>query len=109
MLLELERHRHLSFSVISQRFVDSSTAALVCPPALEAHKHDMVEIEPGGFAEVDELLNESEEIMSTMYKVLVKFLQDKGYGRKQAREAARAVLPGGIETEFVVTGNLRVA
>lgn len=107
MLLELERHRHLSFSVISQRFVDSSTASLVCPPALEAHKHDMVEIEPGGFAEIDELLSSAEEAMSNTYEVLVTFLQDKGYGRKQAREAARSVLPGGIETEFVVTGNLR--
>ena len=107
MLLELERHRHLSFSVISQRFVDSSTAALVYPPALEAHKHDKVEIEPGEFAEVDELLSTSQEAMSSAYEVLVKFLQDKGFGRKQSREAARAVLPGGIETEFVVTGNLR--
>ena len=107
MLLELERHRHLSFSVISQRFVDSSKAALVYPPALEAHKHDKVEIEPGEFAEVDELLSASQEVMSNAYEVLVKFLQDKGFGRKQSREAARAVLPGGIETEFVVTGNLR--
>lgn len=107
MLLELERHRHLSFSVISQRFVDSSTAAIVYPPALEAYKHAKVEIEPGEFVEVDDLLSTSQEAMSHAYEVLVKFLQDKGYRRKQAREAARAVLPGGIETEFVVTGNLR--
>ena len=32
---------------------------------------------------------------------------DSGLPRKQAREAARAVLPNMVETRIVVTGNLR--
>lgn len=62
---ELIRHRHLSYSQLSQRFVDESNANIVIPPAAE------------------------------------------GLPRKQAREAARAVLPNMIETKIVVTGNLR--
>ena len=30
-----------------------------------------------------------------------------GHGRKQAREAARSILPNMTETKMVVTGNLR--
>ena len=32
---------------------------------------------------------------------------EDGHGRKQAREAARAILPNMTETKMVVTGNLR--
>ena len=42
------------------------------------------------------------------YAGLVEELQEvEGLPRKQAREAARAVLPNMIETRIVVTGNLR--
>ena len=34
-------------------------------------------------------------------------LEDSGVKRKQAREAARAVLPSMVETKMVVTSNLR--
>ena len=34
-------------------------------------------------------------------------LTEAGYKRKQAREAARAVLPNNVETRIVVTGNAR--
>lgn len=93
MLLELERHRHLSFSVISTRFVDSSTAKVVIPPALE---------EPGYTGLMD--LNPR---VSDEYRRLVAYLVEDGSTRKEAREAARFLLPGNLETKFVVTGNLR--
>lgn len=91
-LTELTRHRHLSFSVRSQRFVDEGEANIVIPPAL-AGKED-------GLAEhMDEALG--------FYEWLVKERMEAGVPRKQAREAARAVLPSMAETKMVVTGNLR--
>jgi thymidylate synthase (FAD) len=95
MLLELERHRHLSFSVISTRFVDATKSKVVIPPALRQHPDDPIE-----------LPLDSDEIEK--YLQTVDYLQkDRGYTRKQAREAARWLLPGNLETKFVVTGNLR--
>lgn len=94
MLLELERHRHLSFSVVSQRYVDSSTAEFVVPPALRAEGVHWRWTESIGRA-------------SEAYAGTVRALEAEGCSRKEAREAARAILPGGIETRFVVTGNMR--
>ena len=100
MLLELERHRHLSFSVISQRFVDSSNASMILPPAIaNDDDEDMKDIIDDWYTS----LCHAQEA----YETAVSLLRLKGLNRKQAREAARGILPGGIETEFVVTGNLR--
>lgn len=93
MLLELERHRHLSFSVISQRFVNSEKTEFIVPPALAGENN----------IDIDQLMRDSRNV----YRALVEYLQANGSTRKQAREAARAILPGGLETKFVVTGNLR--
>lgn len=95
MLLELERHRHLSFSVISTRFVDATKSKVIIPPALRQHPDDPIEVPL-----------DSDEIEK--YLQTVNFLQnDCGYTRKEAREAARWLLPGNLETKFVVTGNMR--
>lgn len=93
MLLELERHRHLSFSVISTRFVDATKMRVVVPPALR----DIV-----GSDTVPLDSDQIEEYLTT-----VDILVEKGKTRKEAREAARWLLPGNLETKFVVTGNLR--
>ena len=95
-LTELTRHRHLSFSVLSQRFVDESDLNIVIPPALRDEGH---------YARVNmEQVANSNEFH---YRDFVEFLEGRGLGRKQAREAARAVLPNMTETRIVVTGNLR--
>ena len=95
-LTELTRHRHLSFSVLSQRFVDESDLNIVIPPALRDEGH---------YARVNmEQVANSNEFH---YRDFVEFLEGRGLGRKQAREAARAVLPNMAETRIVVTGNLR--
>ena len=88
---ELIRHRHLSFSQLSQRFVDESEANIVAPPAIN---------------EVGELALVADEAINH-YERIVADLQGEGLPRKQAREAARAVLPNMTETRIVVTGNLR--
>lgn len=100
---ELVRHRHLSFSQLSQRFVDESDATLVIPPAI---RDGAALTLPSGetiHAAVDELGDRAVEL----YAALARLLGDAGYTRKQAREAARCVLPNATWTELVVSGNLR--
>lgn len=92
---ELVRHRHLSFSQLSQRYVDSTTADFVMPPALREYGQRQ--------ADVAELF---EECLAT-YDEIADRLMTYGLPRKQAREAARAVLPNCTATELVVTGNMR--
>lgn len=90
---ELIRHRHLSFSELSQRFVDMSEARMVMPPAVR---------DGGDFLEpvLDTIYYDDYSHISTA-------MQSDGKTRKQAREAARYYLPSAMETKFVVTGNLR--
>ena len=41
------------------------------------------------------------------YEALVKLMTEDGLGRKQAREAARSVMPNATETKIVISGNHR--
>lgn len=86
---ELIRHRHLSFSELSQRYVDMEDANQVIPPAY------------GG----------GSEPLSADYRQCyaneVESLKEQGLSRKEARQAARYGLPSGVETKLVVSGNLR--
>ena len=95
MLLELERHRHLSFSVISTRFVNSEHTEVVIPPALR------------GDALSEYVIIEQAEASRKAYVALYERLTLAGKTRKEAREAARVALSGNLETKFVVTGNMR--
>ena len=97
LLAEITRHRQLSFSVRSQRFVDESEPGYVLPPAAR----DL--LDEDGL----EIFNRVMEHNAESYDALVDRLRLKGLGRKQAREAARAVLPNMTETRIVITGNLR--
>lgn len=91
---ELIRHRHLSYSQLSQRFVDEADANIVVPPAMR--EHPVLAAEARG------------EASATLraYRQFADILGET-MPRKQAREAARAVLPNMVETRIVVTGNLR--
>ena len=108
---ELIRHRHLSYSQLSQRFVDESEANIVIPPAADKSQAEVV-------YEAEEFREDSAGKLSVAmwhwgqeamwnYETVVEALTGEGLPRKQAREAARAVLPNMIETKIVVTGNLR--
>jgi thymidylate synthase (FAD) len=96
LLLELERHRFLSFSVESQRYVNQVTShpEPVIPPALRGTGHE-------------EIIRREYAIGLAKYEQMVTLLRDEGHGLKQAREAARALLPNATPVDFVVTGNLR--
>ena len=112
LLAEITRHRHLSFSVLSQRFVSEEDANIVIPPAVRSAKeineayYD--EELGGGVIGATENLKVMADLAIATYAGLVEELQEaEGLPRKQAREAARAVLPNMVETRIVVTGNLR--
>jgi thymidylate synthase (FAD) len=93
MLLELERHRFLSLSVVSTRYVDQSHSRVLVSPALR-------EVAGTYWRPLTD-----EEF--TIYREAVDVLQARGLTRKQAREAAMGELPGNLETRFVVSGNHR--
>lgn len=93
---ELIRHRHLSYSELSQRFVDVESANMVMPPALDQ-----------AYLDNADYLAEGLWTLKKAYRHIVDHLTAKGANRKQAREAARAVMPNMTETKIVVSGNFR--
>lgn len=100
---ELIRHRHLSYSQMSQRYVDESDLNLVLPPLLR----DFLE-EHEDRGAVEELTYALEATYAGEYQATVELLSEKtDASRKQVREAARAFLPNMAETRIVVTGNFR--
>lgn len=99
---ELIRHRHLSYSQLSQRYVDEGDAEFVPPPAIKDDP-ELLDLFDGYMADAlhayEVLLDEIEEHYDDL---------PVGTGkRKQIRQAARAVLPNATETKIVVTGNYR--
>lgn len=99
---ELVRHRHLSYSQLSQRYVDESEVAFVLPP----------EIPPEGAAY--ELFRKSCERAVADYRELLAAIEQQvkdepspTLRRKRARQTARSLLPNAAETKIVVTGNAR--
>lgn len=97
-LAEITRHRHLSFSVESQRFVDSENAEFVLPPALEVLTDE--ELVETGIFEVEAEIREA-------YRRIKEALESKGVTGKKAKEAARSILPNSTSVSMVVSGNFR--
>ncbi|WP_030855259.1 FAD-dependent thymidylate synthase, partial [Streptomyces sp. NRRL S-475] len=94
LLTELTRHRHLSFSVVSQRYVSYEESQPIIPPALRGTQGEA-------------LLRSAYNYAVGRYASLVRELRASGLSRKKAREAARSVLPNAAPVDMVVTGNLR--
>lgn len=99
---ELIRHRHLSFSQLSQRFVDETNAAFVIPPAI-------IEDEQAFSEFYDDIKDTTAKYKKLSDRLFEKYsnIADKISRRKIAREAARSILPNAVETKLVVTGNIR--
>ncbi|MEO3743016.1 FAD-dependent thymidylate synthase [Plantactinospora sp. B5E13] len=99
---ELVRHRHFSYSQLSQRYVPEREAAMVEPSVIaddpELHKR-FVEATEASLRAYNELLEGLERRFADVENPTLR--------RKQARQAARAVLPNATETRIVVTGNYR--
>ncbi len=103
---ELIRHRHFSYSQLSQRYVPEHDSQVVLPPGMEDDP------------ELQEIFTAAADASRATYAELQARLEAKFKGdepgdrlgairRKQARQAARAVLPNATETRIVVTGNYR--
>lgn len=99
---ELVRHRNFSFSQLSQRYVHPEETQVVLPQMIaedEQLKRLMMQAVDETRFVYDELLNALEEKLGDEPNALLR--------KKQARQAARAVLPNSTETRIVVTGNYR--
>ena len=99
---ELVRHRHFSFSQLSQRFVHPDEASVIVP-SLIREDEDLTRlfdraINESRFA-FDELLDALEDKLGEEPNALLR--------KKQARQAARSVLPNATESRIVVSGNFR--
>lgn len=92
---ELVRHRHLSYSQRSQRYVNEAESGYVEPVAL-AHY-------PALRAKLDKI----HDITRGLYGEIVDTLKSDGFSIKQARGAARAALMNATHTSIVVSGNMR--
>lgn len=99
---ELIRHRHFSYSQLSQRYVPEDDSRVVAPPAIEDDQ-ELLDIftaaVDAGRAAYSDLLAKLEARLGDLPNATLP--------RKQARQAARAVLPNATETRIVVTGNYR--
>lgn len=99
---ELIRHRHFSYSQLSQRYVPERDAAMVEP--------EVIADDP----ELHQMFLDAAEAAVKAYEQLLEGLEKRfadvpnaTLRRKQARQAARAILPNATETRIVVTGNYR--
>ncbi|RLK62132.1 FAD-dependent thymidylate synthase [Actinokineospora cianjurensis] len=99
---ELIRHRHFSYSQLSQRYVPEKSAAMVEPEAIagdpELHAKFLAAAQAAQDA-YNELLAGLEQKFADVPSATLR--------KKQARQAARAILPNATETRIVVTGNYR--
>jgi thymidylate synthase (FAD) len=99
---ELVRHRHLSYSQLSQRYVDESVAEYVEPDCIAADPElhrlwlDTVAQSHQAYMKLAERLQET-----------FKDEPDRTLRRKLARQAARSVLPNATETKIFVSANAR--
>lgn len=100
---ELVRHRHFSFSQLSQRYADHSTTEAVLPPEIELNSDEYWIC----FNAVEEAKASYQAIVGGLDKKLSTTEPNKTLRRKRARQAARAVLPECTATQIVVTGNYR--
>jgi thymidylate synthase (FAD) len=99
---QLTRHRHFSFSALSQRYVPDGEATFV-EPAIIAED-----------PELHEQFVAATDAALAAHRALLDGLADKlgdaantRLRRKQALQAANSVLPTATETRLVVTGNYR--
>ena len=93
-LTELTRHRHLSFSVESQRFINAGDANIVLPPAIRDRDEETQ----------DRFIWSANQSIAAYEDTQIAL---RNLPKKQRNEAARGLLPNCIETRMVVTGNLR--
>jgi thymidylate synthase (FAD) len=99
---ELTRHRHFSYSQLSQRYVPRGEATFVEP--------SVIADDPGLHQAFTEAADAALAVHRTLLDGMEKALDgvpNATLRRKQALQAANSVLPTATETRLVVTGNYR--
>jgi thymidylate synthase (FAD) len=99
---ELIRHRHFSYSQLSQRYVPERDAAMVEPEVIASDP----ELHAKFVAASEAAVQAYTEVLEGLEKKFAD-VEHATLRRKQARQAARALLPNATETRIVVTGNYR--
>jgi thymidylate synthase (FAD) len=89
---EIIRHRHFSFSQLSQRYVDHLSAEF---------------IEPVGLGDLAQEWRDVTKRCQQLYGRLTKLGEETGIPRKVRYGVARSILPNATETKIAVTGNAR--
>jgi thymidylate synthase (FAD) len=92
---ELIRHRHFSFSEVSQRYVDVGDFPFIRHPGFETVNED-----------TDHFLMLANEATHAAYEAIMEDLTAQGVPRKHARQTARHALASGTETKILVSGNM---
>jgi thymidylate synthase (FAD) len=99
---EIIRHRHFSYSELSQRFVPVTGSSVVEPPVLAAdpqlHRSFQLAAEAAAAAHSQ---------MLAALEAAAEQAPDGTLARKQARQLAAGLLPSATETALVVSGNYR--
>ncbi|VTT99085.1 fad-dependent thymidylate synthase : Thymidylate synthase ThyX OS=Saccharomonospora viridis (strain ATCC 15386 / DSM 43017 / JCM 3036 / NBRC 12207 / P101) GN=thyX PE=3 SV=1: Thy1 [Gemmataceae bacterium] len=111
---ELVRHRAgMSYSQLSQRYVDESVAEYVEPdiiandPELHAIWLESVRHSHAAYVKLAEKLNAKLADPAAAAAAMLPPDADRTTRRKTARQAARSVLPNATETKIFVTANAR--
>jgi len=111
---ELVRHRAgMSYSQLSQRYVDESVAEYVEPdiiagdPELHAIWLEAVKQSHAAYIKLAEALNAKLADPAAATAAMLPPGADRTTRRKAARQAARSVLPNATETKIFVTANAR--
>jgi thymidylate synthase (FAD) len=99
---ELVRHRHFSYSQLSQRYVDESEVGFVLPP-------EIVEGTPAFDIWSDSCARANDDYRALLTRIEEQVRDEPSatLRRKRARQTARSLLPNAAETKIVVTGNAR--
>ncbi|HEY6020519.1 MAG TPA: FAD-dependent thymidylate synthase [Candidatus Paceibacterota bacterium] len=95
---EIIRHRWFTFSEVSQRYVDGDKAWFA-----SSHPGIREYTEGRDYNAIQQKMVDAKDL----YKDIAEYLEASGHTRKEARQAARHVLPGGTETKILMSGNLR--
>jgi thymidylate synthase (FAD) len=101
---ELVRHRHLSYSQLSQRYVKVDSDTRVVTPPMYGQDFETQSILHRAW---ERAVVDYEHLVSVWLPKLLRLGYDNHMARKKAREAARCVLPNMTPTAIVVSGNHR--
>ena len=99
---ELVRHRHMSYSQLSQRFVGDRGAEIVVPDAISRDGQLL-----GWFGAAVGVVLAAYTDLARGLEQRFAVVPNATQRRKLVRQAARAILPNATETKIVVTGNYR--